>query len=215
MAERRSLQVGGDRTILERPMLGLFCSVRCPGNLILSTYDLAKRLRASGVTVISGFHSPMEQECFRILLRSRNPVVWALARGMYARVPTTPVDSRLALDEGRLAIVSPFPERVRHVTVKNAIVRNRLVVEMATAVVVAHAAPGSKMEALGRETIECGRPLFTFDDPANRGLLGAGARHVDALDAFLRESEVVRAGAPYGEIVHVRVSSARKGTMVP
>ena len=71
---RRSLHTAGDKAILNRPMLGLFCSVRCPGNLIVKTYDLAKRLRSSGVTVISGYHSPMEQECLRILLRSKRTV---------------------------------------------------------------------------------------------------------------------------------------------
>ena len=42
-----------------------------------------RSLRDDGVTVISGFHSPLEQECLRILLRSPHPVVWCLARGQY------------------------------------------------------------------------------------------------------------------------------------
>lgn len=50
----------GDLNILNQQSLALFCSVKCPGNLILQTYDLAQRLRKSGVTVIGGFHSPME-----------------------------------------------------------------------------------------------------------------------------------------------------------
>lgn len=63
------------------PKLALFCSIKCPGKLILNTYDLAKKLRQEGITVISGFHSPMEKECLRILLRSQNPVFWCLAHG--------------------------------------------------------------------------------------------------------------------------------------
>ena len=68
------------------PNLALFCSVKCPGKLIMDTYDLAQHLRDIGVTVISGFHSPMEQECLHILLRSPNPVIWCLARGLLAPV---------------------------------------------------------------------------------------------------------------------------------
>jgi len=58
----------GNRNILQTKPLALFCSVKCPGNLILQTYDLAQKWRDAGVTVISGFHSPMERECLNILL---------------------------------------------------------------------------------------------------------------------------------------------------
>ncbi|MBM4122358.1 MAG: hypothetical protein FJ249_07185 [Nitrospira sp.] len=42
----------GNLDILKHKSLALFCSVKCPGNLILQTYDLAQRLRQAGVTVI-------------------------------------------------------------------------------------------------------------------------------------------------------------------
>jgi predicted Rossmann fold nucleotide-binding protein DprA/Smf involved in DNA uptake len=172
----------GDTAILDRPLVALFCSVKCPGKLILDTYDFAKQLRARGVTVISGFHSPMEQECLRILLRSPHPVVWCLARGMFKRIPSKPVDCRTAVTEGRLLLVSPFKDNVRHVTAKTAIVRNRVVADLATAVVVAHAAPGSKIETLCRDILTAGKPLYTFDHPANTAILGYGARNVGSLD---------------------------------
>jgi hypothetical protein len=62
------------------PLLALFSSIRCPGNLILQTYDLAQNLRARGVTVIGGFHSPMERETLAILLRGAQGVVLCHAR---------------------------------------------------------------------------------------------------------------------------------------
>jgi len=175
-------RVIGDETVLERRKVALFCSVKCPGKLIIETYDLAKRFRKEGTLVISGFHSPMEQECLRILLRSPHPVIWCLARGMYQRMPVSPVDCRPAVDNGRLVIVSPFPEKVRHVTVKTATIRNRLVVEMADAVVVAHATAGGKMEALCRAALESGKSLFTFKHPANNALLELGARPAETME---------------------------------
>ena len=179
---RAPLHIVGDAAILDRPKVALFCSVKCPGKLILDTYDLAKRFRDEGVTVISGFHSPMEQECLRILLRSPHPVIWCLARGLYRQIPSTPVDCRPAAAEGRLVMVTPFPHTVRHITEKTATTRNRLVAEMASAVIVAHAAPGSKMEALCRDILANGKPLYTFDHPANAALIQAGAKSVDTLD---------------------------------
>lgn len=175
------LHIVGDRAILDRPKVALFCSVKCPGKLILDTYDLVGRFRDKGVTVISGFHSPMEQECLRILLRSPHPVVWCLARRLLSRIPSKPVDCRAAVAEGRLVMATPFPDTVRHITAKTATTRNRIVAEMASAVVVAHAAPGSKMEALCRDILAAGKPLYTFDHPANAALIEAGAKNVDAL----------------------------------
>lgn len=168
-------RVTGDAAILNRSMVSLFCSVKCPGKLILDTYDLAKRFRDDGITVISGFHSPMEQECLRILLRSQHPVIWCLARGFYHQIPSKPVDCRLAVAEGRLVMVTPFPDTVRHITAETATTRNRLVAEMASIVVVAHAAPGSKIETLCRVILDSGKPLYTFDHPANTDIIEAGA----------------------------------------
>ena len=181
--KKPSIQTIGDASILNRPKIALFCSVKCPGKLILETYDLAKRFRNEGTLVISGFHSPMEQECLRILLRSQHPVIWCLARGMYRRLPMAPVDCRPAVEGGRLVIVSPFPEKVSHVTAKTATIRNRLVADMADAVVVAHATSGGKMDTLCRETLAAGKPLYTFDHPANQDLLSAGAESVTAITA--------------------------------
>jgi predicted Rossmann fold nucleotide-binding protein DprA/Smf involved in DNA uptake len=181
--KKPDIQITGDASILNRPKVALFCSVKCPGRLILETYDLAKRFRNEGILVISGFHSPMEQECLRILLRSPHPVIWCLARGMYRRVPAAPVDCRPAVDDGRLVMVSSFPEQVRHVTAKTAMTRNRLVADMADAVVVAHATRGGKMDTLCREILASGKPLYTFEHPANELLLRDGARPIAELHA--------------------------------
>lgn len=168
----------GDTAILDRPKVALLCSAKCPGKLILDTYDLAKLFRETGVTVVSGFHSPMEEECLRILLRSPHPVVWCLARGILKRIPSKPVDRRAAVAEGRLLIVSAFKDTVRHVTAETATTRNRLVADLAAVVVVPHAAPGSKIEALSMELLAAGKRLYTFEHPANAALLQAGAHPI-------------------------------------
>jgi predicted Rossmann fold nucleotide-binding protein DprA/Smf involved in DNA uptake len=61
----------GNLDILKTPLLGFFCSTKCPGNVIVHTYDLARALRDAGVPVICGFHSPMEKECLDLLLRGQ------------------------------------------------------------------------------------------------------------------------------------------------
>ena len=78
-------------------------------------------------------------------------------------------------------MVTSFPDTVRHITAKIATIRNRLVADMASAVVVAHAAPGSKMETLCRDLLAADKPLYTFDHPANATLIEAGAKRIDML----------------------------------
>ena len=35
----------GNLDILNKDLLGFFCSIKCPGDIILKTYDLARALR--------------------------------------------------------------------------------------------------------------------------------------------------------------------------
>ncbi len=170
-----SLHMLGNRDILQRWKVGLLCSVKCPGAIVLETYDLCQRLRAEGVTVMSGFHAPMEQECMRILLSSPHPHIWCLARGLLQRLPDKLADSQRAVDEGRLLVVSPFAATVKRITREQARVRNRLVAEMSDVLVVPYAAPSSSMEALSRETLAAGGAVFTVEHAANADLLALGA----------------------------------------
>ena len=166
----------GNLRLLDEPLTALFCSNRCPGDLILKTYDLARAMRDAGVPVIGGFQTPMERECLRLLLRGSQPVVVCPARGIdNMRVPR---DWRAALDENRLLILSPFPSTRRRPTAELSAQRNELVTDLADQVFIAHAAPGSKTEAFARKLAASGKPLLTLDSPTNGTLVEMGARAV-------------------------------------
>ena len=164
----------GAPALLGRPALAVFCSVKCPGSLILQTYDLACALRDAGRTVIGGFHSPVEKECLRLLLRGTGPVVICPARGLEGmRIPAA---WREALGQGRLLLLSPFDARCKRATADLAEQRNRFVAALADAVFVAHASPGGKTESLCREIVAWGKPLWTIAGPENANLLAVGAK---------------------------------------
>lgn len=166
----------GETSLLKASKLALFCSIQCPGRLILQTYDLAQALRDAGRTVIGGFHSPMEQECLTLLLRGKQPIVICPARSLEnLRVPLA---WRSALEAGRLLILSPFEAKHRRATAGLAQERNRFVAALADEVFVAYAAPGSRTEVFIREVAAWGKPLLTLDSPQNAGLLALGARPV-------------------------------------
>jgi predicted Rossmann fold nucleotide-binding protein DprA/Smf involved in DNA uptake len=160
----------GNLDILQRRTLALFSSIRCPGNLILQTYDLAQNLRQQGVTVIGGFHSPMERETLAILLRGAQGVILCPARNIGAKMAR---EYAQPLEQGRLLILSPFDDTQTRITTETSVARNRFVAAIANAVFVPHAEPQGKLEQLCREVIAWGKPLFTFAENVHLVALGA------------------------------------------
>jgi predicted Rossmann fold nucleotide-binding protein DprA/Smf involved in DNA uptake len=162
----------GNLGVLTRRLLGFFCSTRCPGTVILRTYDLALALREAGIPVIGGFHSPMEQECLEVLLRGQQPVVICPARSIERLRP--PAAWQQPLMESRLLVLSPFAVKYQRPTVELAEHRNRMVAALARDVFVAHAAAGSRTERLCVELMEQGKRLYTLGLVENAHLLQRG-----------------------------------------
>ena len=65
----------GSLGVLAGTLIGFFCSVRCPGDIILKTYDLARALRRADARIIGGFQAAIEKEFLDILLRGTASVV--------------------------------------------------------------------------------------------------------------------------------------------
>lgn len=168
----------GNLDILKQKKLAFFCSVKCPGHLILKAHDLSESLKQAGVTVIGGFHSSIEGECLTILLRGSQPIIVCPARslkGMRMRK-----EFKKPLEEGRLLFLSPFKESQRRNTVETAAERNHFVVTLADAVFIAHASTNSKMETFCHQVLEFGKPLYTFESGANKFLINIGAKPLSA-----------------------------------
>jgi predicted Rossmann fold nucleotide-binding protein DprA/Smf involved in DNA uptake len=163
----------GNIEILKAHPLGFFCSAKCPGNIIVQTYDLARALRDAGVPVIGGFHSSMEKECLELSLRGTQSVVICPARSIeQMRLPTA---WRTRLAENRLLILSPFGAQHRRPTAALAEQRNRFVATLADKIFVAHAGGGSRTEQLCRDVMAQGKQVYTFDLPENAHLVRSGA----------------------------------------
>lgn len=166
----------GDISILTKPLTALFCSVRCPGEIILKAYDLTRTLRDSGVIFISGFHSPIEKDCLEILLRGSQPLVICPAKSIEKiRIP---VDWKPQIDKGRLLLLSPFLPRQKHITGERAQYRNLFTAALAEEIYIFHAAKGSKTMALCRQALDWGKTVYTFHHPENQHLIAAGAKPI-------------------------------------
>jgi predicted Rossmann fold nucleotide-binding protein DprA/Smf involved in DNA uptake len=135
----------GNLGLLTLPKTALFCSARCPGHVILTTYDQAVRWRDTGRCVISGFHSPVEKECLAILLRGSQPIIICPARALPRRVSP---DWEKPLAAGRLLVLSAFAATANRVTAELAAHRNEFVAALADEVFIAHATAGGQLDSL-------------------------------------------------------------------
>ena len=167
----------GNLDILHHNSTAFFCSTKCLGNLIVKTYDIAQILRDAGMTVISGFHSPMERESLTILLRGTQPVIICPARSINnMRINK---EYKKPLKDGQLLFLSPFDKNQQRISAKSSHYRNLFVAAMSAVIFVAHAGPGSKTEAFCKKIISWQKPIYTFESDYNKNLIKMYARPVN------------------------------------
>ena len=145
----------GNSSLLDLPLTAFLCSRKVPAEVVLRCYDWAIAQREVGTCVISGFHSPLEKDVLRYLLKGKQPVILALARGLKQ---TWEPPLQKALDEGRLLIISPFTEKTKRVSVDTAAVRNDMMIQLAGRIVVGYADSegmlGRRLAMVDKEKIE-------------------------------------------------------------
>ncbi len=163
----------GNLSILDNRLMGLVCSVQCPGSVVIQTFDAVKELRDQEIVMAGGFHSPMEKECLDILLGGKQPVILCPAKSL--RNLSIGKKARQALKEGRLLIMSPFAETFRRTTFQQAIQRNDLVAALSDALLVPYASPNGKTWSTINRALSWGQPIFTFPDNHNAELFNIGA----------------------------------------
>ncbi|NUN09514.1 MAG: DNA-binding protein [Ignavibacteriaceae bacterium] len=142
----------GNLSILKFPKTGFLCSRKVPSGIILKTYDWAIEQRDNGVCVVSGFHSKIEKDVFRYLLKGGQPIMMVLARGMKKRWEKEILE---ALELNRLLIISPFKKTVTRVDAANAERANRLIIEFSDSVFIPYHSPnGSISKVISRVPAE-------------------------------------------------------------
>ena len=109
----------GNPELLDRYLVAFFASRETPEDVAKRACQWAEMICQTDKVVISGFHSPLEKEALRILLEHKHPVIIALGRALYKRVPP---NLQQAFDEGRLLFVS-FRGYSRHSS-KSSEIRN-------------------------------------------------------------------------------------------
>ncbi len=144
----------GNTDILHDEKTAFFCSRKCSGSAILKVFETARTWQTEQKTIISGFHSPLEQEVLQILLKGKNRIIICPARSLEKMRVSK--NWQNALKENRLLIISPFTEQHRQ-TKDLALRRNKLIVEIADKITIAEISKGGNMEKITAEIERVGK----------------------------------------------------------
>jgi len=134
----------GEIELLNKSLLAIFSSAKCPANLILKAHDYAKEIRDGEMGVISGFHSPAEREVLEVLLKGKCPIIVVLGRRLKgARIPAV---WKAEIERGRMLVISPFKEYQAYVTKEMSMKRNDLAARIAGRVLIVHASEEGSLQ---------------------------------------------------------------------
>lgn len=133
----------GNIELLTYRKIAFLCSRKIPANTVLKCYDWAIAQRDAGNCVISGFHSQLEKDILHYLLKGRQPIIVALARGIKIKVEP---QLQKPLEGGRLLIVTPFTNQVKRVTASTSSKRNEFMIDLADHITVGYSIKGGLIE---------------------------------------------------------------------
>jgi predicted Rossmann fold nucleotide-binding protein DprA/Smf involved in DNA uptake len=139
----------GNKELLKLRKTAFLCSRKIPASAVLKCYDWAIEQREAGNCIISGFHSIIEKDVLHYLLKGKQPIIIAMARGLKEKVE--PIFEE-PLAQGRLLFITPFQKEVKRVTTQTASIRNKLMMELAEQVTVGFANKGGQLSNLLQRT---------------------------------------------------------------
>ena len=134
----------GNMELLKLPKTAFLCSRQVPAGAVLKCYDWAVAQREAGNCIISGFHSTIEKDVLHYLLKGKQPIIVALARGLKEKIEPA---LQKPLDQGRLLIVTPFDKGVKRVTRQTAHLRNQMMIDVADEIVIGFINKGGMLES--------------------------------------------------------------------
>jgi predicted Rossmann fold nucleotide-binding protein DprA/Smf involved in DNA uptake len=162
------LHFEGNKELLNYPKTAFFCSRKCPSAVISKTYDWAIEQKNKGNCVISGFHSQIERDVLHFLLKGEQPIIMALARSLYKRLPNR--ELKEGLEKGNLLIVSSFKESIKRASSRTAQKRNELMIELTDDIMVAFASPKGAIAKLVPKMKASRKLLYTIESRKNNKL---------------------------------------------
>jgi len=135
----------GNIEILNFKKTAFLCSRKIPASIVLKCYDWAILQRDIGNCVISGFHSQIEKDVLHYLLKGKQPIIVALARGLKTKLDK---EFLKPVEQGRMLIITPFEKDIIRVTEQTSIERNKIMFEIADKIVIGYSTEGGNLHKI-------------------------------------------------------------------
>jgi len=135
----------GNKDILKHHKTGFLSSRKCPAEVVLKSYEWAKKQRAEGNCVVCGNHSQIERDVFEILLKGEQPLVLVLPRGLKKRWDKEWLEN---IEKNRLLIISPFSKDITRVTRETATRKNQTIIDLSDQITVGYKSINGQLDNL-------------------------------------------------------------------
>lgn len=142
------MEYRGNKNILKNKKTAFLCSQKCPADIVLKSYDWAKKQRKAANCVVCGNHSQIEKDVFAILLKGDQPLILVLARGMKTRWEP---DIEKAVNSNRLLVISPFDKETTRVTRETAKKRNEMIIKSSDRLIIGYRTENGQLDKLLKE----------------------------------------------------------------
>lgn len=139
----------GNLELLKLHKTAFLCSREIPASIVLKCYDWAILQREQRNCILGGFHSRIEKDVLHYLLKGDQPIIVAMARGLKQRIEP---EFNMALEKGRILIISPFDKEEKRITSNTAMIRNQLMIDIADKISVGFISKGGNLEELLKQT---------------------------------------------------------------
>lgn len=168
------LWAAGDAAILNRRLLGIVSARQIDSDLALKSAKLLNELASlHQLAFVGGWHSPLEEEAFHILLAQSATIVFCVPKALARITLSAELESRVG--QGQIVLLTHCSPKARRISRDASIRRNNLVRSLAAALVVLSAPAGSASLTLAKSALRHGQPVLTPDHRMNRDLLACGA----------------------------------------
>ena len=170
----RKLWGAGDPAMLSRRLLGIISARQIDSDLTLKSAKLLKELASlHELAFVGGWHSPLEEEAFHILLVQTATIVVCVPKALNRIVLSADLERRVG--QGQVLLLTHCSPKVKRISRDASTRRNEVVRGLATGLLVLSAPAGSATLTLAKSALRHGQPVFTVEHSMNRDLLGCGA----------------------------------------
>jgi predicted Rossmann fold nucleotide-binding protein DprA/Smf involved in DNA uptake len=163
----------GEVSLLKSQLLGVVSARAIEPDLALKTAELLEQLTPISLTFIGGWHSPLEEEALRVLLRAQARIVCCIAKSLERFVPSEDISSIVV--GGRGLLLTHCSPRARRISRDASLKRNEVFLNLAKALLVLSAPPRSASAKLAEVALKLSKPVFAIEHRINEELLTSGA----------------------------------------